>query len=190
MDSNTLLIFQKKYIIFFLSAMFFSSCEEPATEETIKGTLQSEIDKKDFLKDYKLKISLLELINNHKKEISDSLIRQNYKAECTDLGFSKHRMPPNLPRNIFNDCSFLTSEDILNSFDLIICKNQPFILRQSKTDFQNYLEIHYIVFKNDNSFTFPKNKYYKEIFINKKYHFGVEVINAFNSIDPNNFAPN
>lgn len=190
MPSNNILIFLKNYIRFLLFAGFFFSCEEPATEETIKDVLQSEIDKKDFLKDYKMKISLLELINNHKKEILDSLIEQNYKAECNNIGFSKHRMPPNLPRSLFDKCSFLASEDVLNSFDLIICENQPFILKKYKTDYENYLEIHYVIFKSDSSFIYHKNKYYKEVIINKKYHFGVEVIDAFNSIDPNNLAPN
>jgi hypothetical protein len=191
MTLKNILNFLKNHVnIFFVVFFFFLSCKEPATEETIKGVLQNEIDKKDFLKGYKMKISLLELINNHKKEILDSLIEQNYKAECNDLGFSKHRMPPNLSRNLFNKCSFVASEDILNSLELIICENQPFVLRQFKTDYENYLGIHYVIFKSDSSFINHKNKYYKEVVINKKYHFGVEVIDAFDSIDPNNLAPN
>lgn len=177
-------------ILFFIVSFFFFSCEKPATEEKIKDILQNEIHKKDFLKDYNMKISLLEFINSHKIEILDSLIKQNYKSECNDLGFSKYRMPPNLPRGIFSKCSSFASEDILNSFYLIVCKNQPFILRQSETDFKNYLDIHYIIFKSNDSVMYHKHKYYKEIIINKKYHFGVEIIDAFNSIDPNNFAPN
>jgi hypothetical protein len=179
------------FIAFFGSIILIENLlfAHPATREKIQEVLHQESDSKRTENNINAYIEVLDFLEKHKQEIIDSLNTKD-TAECVSSPlYYFDEKSAHIPKHLFDVCKPLVEKLPSGLPYLEICNRQFLRLHAKKTDRKNYLYIWYSLSLHD---VRKKRQYssYKETFIQNKYHLGIEIEDAFNFIDPNNFAPN
>ncbi|SNR13876.1 hypothetical protein [Tenacibaculum jejuense] len=164
--------------------------EKPASEKTKKEILLAEFNQIEDTEKLNKKIEVLFFLEKNKHIILDSLRDVlNRKETYFNLDtFSKRE--PRLPIKLLNELSKISSNDRID-YQLRITENEKFSLTSTITDYKNYL---YIIrdFSRIDSLNIDDKieKLSKTILIKDNVQYKLTIKDAFNDIDPNNFAPN
>lgn len=206
MSIKKLLIFVSIGILIFIA--FFGGIvlienllfARPATPERMQEVLNEELNKHQKKEKLEAYIKLLDFLETHKQEIVESVSKKD-TSECLYISFEEYNVPKSskLPKHLWDECKSLIkplSPPIINDRKppyLKICNKQFITLGNSYTDRENYLYISHKFYLKDarkNTDTLSYSKIEKEVLIKNKYYLRVKIVDVFNAIDPNNFAPN
>lgn len=179
------------FIAFFGSIILLENLlfAHPASPEKIQEVLRKESDSKRTENNINAYIEVLDFLEKHKQEIIDSLSTKD-SAECLSSPlYYFDEKSTHIPKHLFDICKPLVEKLPSGLPYLEICNRQFLRLHAKKTDRKNYLYIWYGLSLHH---VRKKRQYssYKETLIQDRYHLGIEIEDAFNFIDPNNFAPN
>ncbi|AKD54944.1 hypothetical protein [Spirosoma radiotolerans] len=182
--------------IWVLSFTVFS--DEPATSEKMLEILNQESNNQTAIPTY---IELLEKVNNHKKDVIESS-RVKDTAQCFNFPLGlRSTQDRTLPNKILIICDSIASR-VNKSVYLTVCRDSSVTLTTHVTDYKNYLYVSHKFYRVDSTEQYGKvndgkvmslknvSGYSKERTVKGRYRYVVEVQDAFNYIDPNNFAPN
>lgn len=162
--------------------------EEPATHEEISAIMNQELENEHSIHTYS---ELVDFLNRNKKEIVDSLPKKD-TSNCFAIPLSFQLSDGyKLPMHLSAVCNKITSELVKSgSIDATICRNGAITLSVFKKDYEKYLYIYHKFYIDDCLKRENCTGYHERKLIRGKYHYLVRVEDAFNYMDPNNFAPN
>jgi hypothetical protein len=186
-------IFVSVFLIFiiWLAYLFLFSQAEPATYEKSLDVLNNDLNSVETADNIKNYIRLIELFDMYKNGIIDSVFKET-SVNCKEISLASDRgfKGTHLLQNLVETCGPVISKINHGSVYLQVCQNKDIALITRRTDHENYLYIKHTFYKKGFQNPEPPHKLCKEKLIEGKYYLVIEVEDAFNHIDPNNFSPN
>ena len=173
-------------LIFVLWLVLFP--EEPATREKKLEILNQKLDNAESIQIY---TELIDSLNDHKAELLYSISLKD-TSDCVDfeltLPSDKGRQ---LSKYLTKQCERILSKSKEFSYaTVMVCRNKSITLKLFQKDHDNYLYIHRSFYINDSLKRNIKLDNCRGRLIDGKYFYFVSIEDAFNYMDPNNFAPN
>ncbi|MBW1294141.1 hypothetical protein [Aquimarina litoralis] len=163
---------------------------KPASEEKRKEILLTEYNSIKASVQLNKYVEILEFLEMNRSLILDSLTGDSENDIFLDLNYY-NQTRPSLPIKLLNELSMINSINKIY-YQLQITNDQKFLLTNKTTDYNNYLYIIHNLHKTDTSTSNRPTveKYIKTLYIDDKFQYTIMIKDAFNDIDPNNFAPN
>ena len=160
---------------------------EPATRTKRLEILNQKLDDEESIQIY---IELIDYLNEHKAAMMNTTSMKD-TSDCVDF----LALPFDYQRQLSKDV-ITHSNKILSKLKghahatVVVCRNNSITLNLFQEDRTNYLYIHHSFYLNDFLKRKEKLDNYRGKLIEGKYFYFVRVEDAFNYMDPNNFAAN